>query len=495
MIQETLKRVISMPLNKTIKIGIMILVPFMLKAQELSLDDAVNIALEKNEIVQQYQAKLKGKEFENLASWGNFLPSVNLQGSYTHLDSDLQIDLNPIRSAMIQLQASNQTELANISNAMAGNVPLTDEQKQAIYGQAFNALDNAMPSFVETLKNQDYRSASFVGVQPLFMGGKLVAAKKYSSAEEEAAKQELEKIKNETVSEVVKSYTQNLLQKNIVEIRKNVLKGMQQHKNNANKLFEQGIIAKYHLLRAEVAVAEAERNLIKDRNNLELVKLSLNSLLGLPLESNITLSDSLKFIELPDSLVDLLTKAKENQPILKLIEQKKIAAAQNYNIVRSNLLPQIAAFGKYELYQDELSALEPNWTVGIQAKINIFNGFKDYLNLQSASAIESEVDFIMKDTERKISLWINKSYRDVHNNADEYEKLNASLNLAKENYRQNSKRFLTGLGTSLEVIDARLSLEKVEIDLDVALYNYYASLADLENATGETVNFLNIWNK
>lgn len=484
-----------MSLNKTIKIGIMIFVPFMLKAQELSLEDAVNIALVKNEIVQQYQSRLKSKEYENSASWGNFLPSINLQGSYTHLDNDLQIDLNPIRSAMIQLQASNQTELTNITNAMAGNAPLTNEQKQAVYGQAFNVLDNSIPSFVETIKSQDYRSASFVGVQPLFMGGKLVAAKKYSSAEEEAAKQELEKIKNEIVNEVVKVYAQNLLQKNIVAIRKNVLSGMLKHKNNANKLFEQGIIAKYHLLRAEVAVAEAERNLLKDKNNLELVKLSLNSLLGLPLESNTVLLDSLKFIALPDSLADLLEKAKERQPILKLIEQKKIGAAQNYKIVQSNLLPQIVAFGKYELYREDLSALEPNWTVGIQAKINIFNGFKDYLNLQSASAIESEVDFIMKDTERKISLWIHKSYRDVHNNADEYAKLNTSLNLAKENYRQNSKRFLTGLGTSLEVIDSRLSLEKVEIDLDVALYNYYASLADLENATGDSVNFLNIWNK
>ena len=191
----------------------------------------------------------------------------------------------------------------------------------------------------------------------------------------------------------------------------------------------------------------------------------------------------------------MLEKVDETQPILKLIEQKKIAAAQNYNIVRSNLLPQIAAFGKYELYTDELSALEPTWAVGIQAKLNIFNGFKDYLNLQSANAIENEVDFIMKDTEKKIALWINKAYRDVHNNANEYTKLNTNLNLADENYRQNSKRFLSGLGTSLEVIDSRLSLEKVEIDLDVSLYNYYVSLADLENAKGNSIDFLSIWNK
>lgn len=484
-----------MSLNKTIRIGILLLIPFILKAQELTLEDAIDIALEKNETVQQYQSRLESREFENLASWGNFLPSINLEGSYNHLNEDLQIDLNPIRSAMIQLQANNQTELSSIYNSMAGNPSLTDEQKQAIYGQTYSALDEAIPPFVETFKKQDYKSAYFIGTQPLFLGGKLIAAKKYTSAEEEAAKQELEKIKNEIITKVSKSYTQNLLLKKVVVTRKNVLEGMRQHKKNASKLYDQDVIPKYHLLRAEVAVAEAERNLQKDENNLELAQISFNSLIGLPLESNTLFLDSLKYVELTDSLIDLLENAKEFQPILKIIEQKKIAAKQNYNIKRSQFMPQIAAFGKYELYPNDLSTLEPLWVVGIQAKINIFSGFKDYLKLQSANAIENEVDFIMKDAEKKISLWINNSYRDVRNNATDYIKLNATLNLAKENYRQNSKRFSSGLGTSLEVIDSRLSLEKVEIDLSVSLYNYYASLADLQNASGNSINFLKIWNK
>ncbi len=227
---------------------------------------------------------------------------------------------------------------------------------------------------------------------------------------------------------------------------------------------------------------------------MELSELAIKSLISFDDSVKIELTDSLKFVEIKEPIEIFLAKAENNQPILKMIEQKKISAEQNYNAARSEFLPQIAAFGKYELYPQYLSALEPRWAVGIQAKLNIFNGFKDYLKLQNASAVEEEVDHILKGSEKNIKLWINKSFRDLKNNQAEFEKLNKTLELAEENFRQNSKRFNNGLGTSLEVIDSRLALEKVEIEISAALFNYYISLSDLENAAGESEEFLNIWN-
>ena len=464
-------------------------------AQNLTLGDAINLALEKNEKILEYKSKLKGKEYENKASWGNFLPSINLQGSYTHLNDPLQIDLAPIRDAMIQLQAINQGELSNIYNILGGNSAYTDLQKYEVYNASVTALERAIPEFASTLKKQDYNSATFVGVQPLFLGGKLIAAKKYASAEEKTALFELDQITNQVVNNVVKSYLQNLLLTEVVKTRKNVLSGIKKHRKNANSLFEQGIIPKYHLLRAEVAVADAEKNLNKDEHNLELAMLSFASLIDLSDSQNLTFADTLEFKDITDSLTQYLSRANSDQPVYKILEQKKIAAEQNYNVARSEFLPQVAAFGKYELYPEYLSALEPRWAVGVQAKLNIFNGFKDYLNLQSAQALEDEVDMVKKGIEKNIVLWINKEYREVKNNAGEYKKLIHSLALAKENFRQNSKRFNSGMGTSLEVIDASLALEKTEIDMQIALFNYYSSIANLENAAGNSSSLLKIWNK
>lgn len=75
----------------------------------------------------------------------------------------------------------------------------------------------------------------------------------------------------------------------------------------------------------------------------------------------------------------------------------------------------------------------------------------------------------------------------------QYEKLNSTLKLAEENLRMNEKRFETGMSTSLEVIDARLSLERVKIDRLLSLYQYYNSMVNLLLAAGKPQEILHIW--
>lgn len=462
-------------------------------AQIISLQDAVDMAMENNAKIKQYSEKLEQKEYENLAAWGNFLPKIGIEASYTHLDEELQMDLNPIREAMIQLQTSNSVNFANISNILQTGTPLTDAQKQATAAAATQQLEALLPSFTETLKKQDYKSASFVGVLPLFMGGKLIAAKKFSSAQENAASDELEKTRQEITAQTVNAYLTAILLKEVIFTRREVLAGIKNHKNNADKLFKEGVIPKYHLLRAEVAFAEAKQSLDDDVSNFEISILGLKQVLGITDTAQIFLSDSLAFHRFPDQLDDVLASADENQPVLKLIRENKIAAAQKYNVERSKFLPQIAAFGKYEMYPQYLSALEPRWAVGVQMSINLFNGFSDYHNLKSASHLEKEIEFIEFDTKSRINLWVNKSFKDANNQIDKYNNLNPTVNLAKENLRLNEERFNNGVGTSLEVIDARLSLQKAELDKLVALANYYKNLTSLYLAEGRPEKVLNVW--
>jgi len=466
-----------------------------ISAQELKLNltDAVSIALQNNERIKQYHEKVEQKEFEDLSAWGNFLPAFNLDVSYTHLNSDMTIDLNSIRDVIINTQSSNQAEFTNIYNLLNGKASLSASQKDAVKVQAAEYLNSVIPAFTETFKEQNYKTATITGVQPLFLGGKLLAAKKYASSEKEASSAEFTKIKDEIITETIINYARVLLLKQVVKTRHDVLDGMNRHKNDAKKLFDEGIIANHHLLRAEVAVAEAERNLINDQNNFSLALITLKHTLCIEDKINLDFNDSLAYKTFSDSINTFISGAIINQPILKILTEKKIAAEQNYNIARSGFLPTLAAFAKYEMYPEYLSSLEPRWAVGLQMKFNIFNGFKDYLKLQSAIHLENEVGYMQSDTKRKINLWVNKAFLDVINNKTRYEKLTATVKLATENLRQNEKRFQTGLSTSLEVIDARMSFERVQVERFVSLFEYYRSLSDLYLAAGNPIDVLKIW--
>lgn len=464
-------------------------------AQDFTIKSAVDTAFAKNHLIKQYEERIIQKEKENKKAWGNFLPSIEFNWTYTHLNDPLVIDLAPIREGIIQLQAKTQTEITNIYNIIQKGAPLSDAAKLGTYNAIVGQLNTLLPPFVETLKNQDYRTANFTAVQPLFLGGKLLAAKNYAASDLAAAEYELEKIKNETSKEVISIYLKVKLLEKVLNTRENVLKGILKHKDRAEKLVEQGLIASVNLLRAKVAVSEAERKLKTDKNNYELALIAFKKITGIDDSAKVNLTDSLVYNEPDINLTDLTRQAKENQPVLKILNEKEYAAKQKYNVERSKFLPQVAAFGKYEIYPQYLSALEPRWAVGISLKMNLFNGFKDYLDLQTASHLENEVHHIKLDAENKISLLVNKSYSEYKNQQDSYISLQNDLDLATENLRVNEKRFESGYGTSLEVIDASLSLEKVEIDRLVALYGYYEALTNIYMSCGNPGQVIKILNK
>jgi outer membrane protein TolC len=472
-----------------------ILFCFKIAAQPLSLQDAVDIALHNNYKIKQFNEKYEQKKYEDLSAWGNFLPKINLTGSYTHLNEPLDIDLSPIRDVLMNLQAKNQTEFANVYNILQGKAPLSDQQRNLLFQGYYNQLNNVIPPFSETYKKQDFWSATLTGVQPIFMGGKLLAAKNYSSDEKQSSVIELQKTKDEITEEVVNNYITVVLIKDIISTRMKVLDGMRYHEQKADKLLKEGLIANYNYLRAKVAVADAERNLFDEKNKYDLAVLNLLTTLGTPEDSKIQINDSLSFVNGLDSVFIYQNSMAQSQPVLKIIELKQDEANLKYKSEFSKLLPQVAAFGKYEMIPQYLSPLEPRWTVGIQASLNIFNGFQDYLSLQTASHLESEVKYLQSDTKSKLELLVNKNYKDAANAEERYLKLNETIKLAEENLRLNNKRFETGLGTSIEVIDANLELEKNLIESKLSLYEYYQKLTALYTIAGIPNDIIKIWQK
>lgn len=463
-------------------------------AQEFTLEQAIDYALKSNYKIKQFEEKVKQKEYQEYEAYGNFLPVISFNGTYTHLNDPIIFDLEPVRQAMITLQANNQVEFANVYNIIKTGIPLSDDARNQYFNGSFQQLNSKIPLFRETLKKQDYLTANITAVQPLFMGGKLFAAKSFASNEIETANVELIQIKNEIKSEVINSYLNVALLKEIISVRLNVIAGVRKHKVKAERLLEEGLISNFNVLRARVAESEAEKNYSTDLNKYNSALLALKTIMNYNFFDSLLISDSLFFSDFNNNYDNVLNEGLLNQPLLKIIELKKESLNEKYKVDFSSLLPTIAAFGKYELYPEYLSTLEPRWAVGIQASLNIFNGGRDYSKLQATSHLQDELEYLEKETQSKLRLLITKNYNDIAESKYRYEKSNSTIILARENLRLNEKRFDSGLGTSLEIIDAHLSLEKAEIDSKASLYDYYKSLNELYKSTGNMNEFVKIWN-
>jgi outer membrane protein TolC len=478
--------------SKIPKIFVVILTIFTHASFPLTLKDAVSAGLQSNQKISQYNERIKGKTFEQKNAIGNLAPVVTLNAGYTHMDAPLTMSLDPIRDAMISLQARDQVQFANIQSQMKGGPAIDNPASamyQTVYKTAYGAFDKAIPHFIDTLKEQDYPSLSATVVQPLFMGGKIVSGIKAARYDKEVSVSEFKKMKNEVAGEIISYYLSTMFVHEVIQVRRDVVTAMAKHQQNAAKLAEQGMIARYHLLRADVAVSEAQRNLVKDSNNYDIACLALLKSMN---DSAIRIDtlQSLKFIPVNDSLETFLQNAMDGQPVFEILHGKQAMVREKIKVQIAGFLPQIAAFGKYEVFTDYLSALEPDWVVGVTASLPVFNGLKNVTSLQAARSQEKELGYLQSGVEDDVRLWVKKAFKEMCNNEQRYKLLNADLNLAEENLRQCKSRFENGYGTSLEVIDAQLVLEKNRIERLTAVYDYCKSFLDLTMAGGNPEQFL-----
>ncbi len=449
------------------------------KAQDtvyMSLSAAVDTAMIYNSQIRRYQQAVIEKEYMSKASVGNFLPSVDVVGGYTYFSANPEINMSQVKESMDDMFGKYGVVIAKELN-------LSDESQEVIYNKIVNGAGK-LPAYNIVIDQQNYPNLNVVATQPLFMGGKIIAGKKFADAELFYANEELRKVSNDVVKETVERYYGVVLLQQVVKVRKEVVKGMKHHERQAVRAIKIGVIPKHELLRAQVAVANAERDLTDDENKLELAKLALKSSLGLPDTVEVMVTDSLKFKMISTNLDDVRQMASAQQPIFKMIDQKKVMVQQKHAVELSEFMPQIAAWGQYSAFRSEYPVIMPPFMVGIQAHINIFHGMQKFNKLKSTRNLARQVDLADKYAHEQINLWINKSWRDATYKKERYMKMKPSVELARKNLEINEKRFTEGLGKSIDVIDARLLYEAAEVERLKSLYDYYLALADLYLATG-----------
>ncbi|HPP39931.1 MAG TPA: TolC family protein, partial [Candidatus Kapabacteria bacterium] len=161
----------------------------------------------------------------------------------------------------------------------------------------------------------------------------------------------------------------------------------------------------------------------------------------------------------------------------------------------ANYFPTIYGFGMYDVFDHYRSAIDPKWAVGIGASFTIFNGMRRTNDYQAAKAESESYNALAAEIERKIELGVRNYYMEMKLAENSYLMLEDAIQQATENLRLNEKRYETGLGTSIEVLDAELSLEAIKLKRNNALKDYYSNLVQICKIINNNDYFLNIWEK
>ncbi|MDQ8037580.1 MAG: TolC family protein [Pedobacter sp.] len=322
----------------------------------------------------------------------------------------------------------------------------------------------------------------------IYSGGKVQGERRVLDGNMREAEAESRQKREELGAVLVERYFGLALAERVRQVRAAVMAGLTQHREQALKLEQAGLISKAERLHAEVAFDDARRQLRKAESDRDLAARALGSLLDM--DDAPALDTPLFVMSAPlPPLQDFQQAARKNNPVFAQLQAKQQQAAGAGSAARAGWRPQVTAFGAYQFNRDPLSLIEPDWVVGMDISFALFDHIDRSKSVAATERLADRIRLLGEDADEQIGLLVEKRYRETEIAREQYQLLESSEALATENLRLRTLAFREGQATSLDVVDAELMLAKTRTERAAMAYDFTQALSRLLASCGQSVQF------
>jgi outer membrane protein TolC len=319
--------------------------------------------------------------------------------------------------------------------------------------------------------------------QPLYTGNKLTATRRLAQANLEHARSNLDASDNDLALSARKAFYTVILSRQMAGAIDEAVGSMTEHVKEATAYHDQKIVPKLDLLRAEEKLADLRQQQLYAHNNVDLAQTSLNYVLGVDMDNRYTYDDTPQTQPMPRDLGICIQNGQENRPEIGAMNAQIQMAKQQIAIAQSDRLPTLALVG--EAHRTEPEEEDPSAQIGIVASMDLFdNGRTSHKKAQATRQLEKALT-AKKQLSRGIRLEVEKAYHDAQAALKSIDVAQKSLDTAREALDAARTRYRVGLSTSLERLDAEVSLTRAKTNHIHALSMYNIAVAELERAMGK----------
>lgn len=321
---------------------------------------------------------------------------------------------------------------------------------------------------------------------PLYTGGQAEGAIESAKLGLKSADHGIEKAKQQIKLDATTGYFSILQSANLVKVAQESVDGLAAHLKNVQAQYAVGTVAKSDVLRSEVELADAEQKLISARNTLELAIASLNNVIGLPLDSQINPKQAaLTYVAYNVTLDGSIDYALANRPEIAQADAGVAVAKQQIKIAGADKKPTVALSGYTDWYDKDLPGSDnDNWGASITASYKLFDSGLAKSKIKQADAGLSKSEEQARQSRDSVQLEVRQAYLNMKEAEKRIETSKVAVDKAEEDFKIAQVRYSAGVGTNLDVIDAQLALTQAKTNHIQALYDYNTSKAKLDKAMG-----------
>lgn len=411
----------------------------------LTLDDAINLALEKNSELKIAKMEVEKSEQKLREARSGLFPKLDLSGQYQRYIDKPVIFLppgSPLGRTLVIGSDNSYLAAAQLSMPLFA-LPLYEG-----IGLASDALDIAEQNYIS--------------------------------------------VKNKIVGDVKKSFLAVILTRETKDVMQQSLKNAEDNFENIKRLNSAGTLSDYDVLRAEVQVENLKPVVLQMENNYKLSLEALKVAIGLDANQIIDVVGEMEYDEyykIPTE-AEVIEELIQNNPTLAILDKQIKLNDRNVSLEQAAYFPSLAGFGNYQ-YQTQANDFKfsdyswvKTFVLGLQLQIPIFNGFKTQSRVNQAEiGLNQAVEQKRNLTEAIKTQALSVLYR-IQQAVKRIEGQNKTVRTAQEGYEIAKRRLENNVGTQLEVNDAELALRQAKLNRLQAIYDFKVAEADLETVLG-----------
>ena len=420
---------------------------------ELTLDEAVGIALSDNPTIKVANLEIERYDYVRKQALSSLMPQVD---------------------------ASAQYALALRRQEMAENLSFGGKN-------TFNVAGNvSLPLFVPSV----YRQLKMTRTQM------------------EMAVESARANRIDLIAAVRASYYSILLAEQSLSVLEEAALTTDRVVKNTKDLYDNGLAAEYDYITAKVQRSNLDPQILQIKNGVEMAKLQLKMYLSIPEDVEVEVVGSLdNFKDMVLLGTDYEADIAENTTIRTLDLQLELLDHQE-KLIQTARMPTVAAFGQISLIGQERSDLgdmlggmtggsttttaeqSKFWwqypiSIGAQINIPIFAGLKKTNQLREVRNQREQLRMQRSYAEEGVRLQVQQSINTLLTARSMMLSNGETVLQAEKAYEISLTRYEAGAGTILELNSAQLSLTQAQLSYSQSIYDYLAAYAEYEKALGK----------
>jgi len=329
-------------------------------------------------------------------------------------------------------------------------------------------------------------SLTFQAQQLIFDFGKSTSRISAAADLRDASHQDYLSAKQDLILAAEIDYFNYLQAKRVRDASAEVVKQAQEHLYQAQAFYKAGTVAQFDVLKAQTDLANAKVNLISSENNVRISKLQLENVLSQKLSNTVVMIDNLEATQDSIDINTAMNIALNNRP--EIISGKlKVEANKSYlTSAWAANLPSINATGGYNKRSYGLvdEYFLPSWNIGATLSIPIFQGFALNAGIDQARANLKISESFDDNLIQNVALEVQQQYSSLQETRESIEATRALVTQSEETLKLAEGRYKQGVGSAVEITDARVGLYNARTSYIQSLYSYQVAYVGLKHAIG-----------